>query len=51
MVSQQKRKTRYIDEKLKLHQLTHCVQILKITLTFPSIFMSYILFKHAKCVL
>lgn len=51
MVSQQKQKNRYIDEKLNLHLLTLCIQILKITLTFQNLFMNSILFGHIKCVL
>lgn len=43
MVSQQKWRNRYIDEKLNLSQLSSCAQISKITLSFRNVFMNYIL--------
>lgn len=46
MVSQQKWRNRYIDEKLNLSQLSFCAQIPKITLTFRNVFMNYILYGH-----
>lgn len=44
MVSQQKQKNTYIDEKLNLNQVSLCTQIPKIILTFRNVFMNYILF-------